>query len=93
MARPASRPAGLQRLLVEPIDGRLIGVASIFVDLQLARLEADYDLVVGVTPFEGLLVARNASAVFAIWPTLLLDPNTRTFLLALLFHERWTRRT
>lgn len=93
VARPASRPVGLQRLLVEPVDGWLIEVARIFVDLQLARLEADYDLVVEVTPANGLLVARDASAVFAVWPTLLPDPNTRTFLLALLFHERWTRRT
>lgn len=91
-ARPASRPLGFQRLLVEPVDPRLVGAAEVFVELQEARLKADYDLNANVSILDAIGLRDMTAAVLDTWPALLPHPNTRTFLLALLFHDRWTRR-
>ena len=91
-ARPASRPAGLQRLLVEPVDRRLVAVAEIFNELQEARLKADYDLAATIPLSDALGAESGATTVLGDWPALLPNPNTQTFLLAILFFDRWTRR-
>lgn len=92
VVRPASRPAALQQLLVEPVDQRLIRAATALIELLNARLEADYDLVKAPSLLQASALLAKAETVVADWPDLLQAPNTRTFLLALLFHERWTRR-
>ena len=90
--RFGARPAALQRLLAEPVGRDLIDVVVAFAELQDGRFKADYDLMARVTRLDALEAFFTARTVADTWPTLLPDPNTRTFLLALLFHDRWTRR-
>ena len=92
VARPASRPAILQQVLTEPVSPGLVAVAGTFREMQNARLTADYDLLVTVQPRDAVILLAATRTVFDAWPVLLQDPNMRTFLLALLFHDRWTRR-
>ena len=87
-----ARPTVLQTLLLEPIQPGLIATADAFAELQEARYRADYDFVQTMSPVDAALALAAAQAVFRDWPALLPDPNTRTFLLALLFFDRWTRR-
>ena len=90
--RFGARPPALQQLLQEPVDPALVTAADVFAELQEARYRADYDLTLTVSPVDAVLALSAAQTVLDTWPTLLPDPNTRTFLLALLFHDRWTRR-
>ena len=91
--RFGARPAALQRLLVEPVGRDLIDVVAAFAELQNGRFKADYDLVARVTRLDALEALFTARTVVEKWPAPLPDPNTRTFLLALLFLDRLTRRT
>lgn len=83
----------MQRLLVEPVSPDLVKVAVAFAELQEDRLKADYDLGTTVSRLDALEALITAEDVLDRWPALQSAPNTRTFLLALLFHDRWTRRT
>ena len=67
-------------------------MANGFIELQQGRLEADYDLGLVIDPVVAGLRLELAEVLLGTWPALLPDQNTRTFLLALLFIERWSGR-
>ena len=87
-----SKPSTLEHLLERPVEDNLTYVADTFIRMQDARHTADYDLSSDVTLTEAESLLHSVGFYFMFWQDLHERPNARTFLAALLFHERWTRR-
>ena len=91
-ARTRPFPSPHDLLLRAPIDPRIHDIAAVFLELQEARNQADYDLLstVSVRDTDHLItVARRAVRDLRVIESL---PETSVFLTALLLADRWTRR-
>ena len=80
------------RLFLAPISRELKLLASTTIELQGARTIADYDLSESISEqytFERVRSARMAASTFA---SIHETEEARTFLVAVLFSERWGRR-
>ncbi len=91
-AGPSARSKPLDALLVGPTPPGLTSVAKAFIELQDARIAADYVLEhdPSLTQAQGcLLLAEDA---LARWAAIRTGMESRTFLVAVIMHDRWTRR-
>jgi hypothetical protein len=82
---------GARALLAFPLEPALVKVLEVFVDLQEARHQADYDL----TKTWNRLAAENhvtaARDAFTSWQTIRRTSNTAVFVAALLLQRQWRR--
>jgi len=89
----AGNPASVTgQLMSRPIDSRLAFVAKTFVDLQEERHKADYDTIASFSRADVMLKITDVEQALASIQAIRGNPNTHVFLVALLFHEIWTRR-
>ena len=73
-------------------DLGLINIANLFIDLQAARHEADYDLTASVSQIRSRMLIRLALTIMNEWPRLALTEQGKAFLLRLLLGPRLGRR-
>jgi uncharacterized protein (UPF0332 family) len=81
----------LSRLLIPPLEAELQSVAKAFVELQLQRHLADYDLTETFDRIEVLRIIDKAKTAVADWNKVRNQPNANVFLAALLLNSRWNR--
>jgi uncharacterized protein (UPF0332 family) len=79
------------RLLAQPIESELQAIAEAFVELQLQRHLADYDLNQTFNRIEVLDLIGLAKSAMAGWSKVRNLPNANVFLTALLLGSRWNR--
>jgi hypothetical protein len=79
----------LRPLLALPIEQELIGIAEVFIALQEARHEADYDLAATFNRTDVLYKVAQAHSAFASWKAVRSRPNATVFLTALLLQRQW----
>lgn len=91
-AAPPSAPKSLAGLFVSPPRAELTGIASTFVQLQVARHAADYDLDIDPSFVDAIVLQAITHEAFADWAVIKDERDTLVFLAALLFADRWTRR-
>lgn len=82
----------LEPALRSATDARLVNVAQAFVDLQDARVSADYDLTSNLAPAEAARLVANCAGVLRSWPDVARGQQGRTFLAKLLLGPRLNRR-
>lgn len=80
---------GAAQTIRGPLEAELKRVAEIFVELQVARHEADYDLAVSFNRVDALQKVELAREGFAVWKQIRDRPNATVFLAALLFQRQW----
>ena len=83
--------AYLQPPLRSETDPRLLNVAQAFVDLQDARVTADYDLTSTIAPLDAARLVGNLTGVLRVWPDVARGKQGRIFLAKLLLGARLTR--
>ncbi len=82
----------MRHVLANPVSRDLVAVAFAFVELQDARLAADYDLENDpAVPFANTCLTLCQIA-FERWPAIQADPNTHAFLVSLILADRSNRR-
>lgn len=88
---PKSNP--ISKIVTNPIDDRIKGIASAFVDLQQARHSADYDTdFIFTKKFAQQKIVVAEQAIVG-WREVRDTENATAFLSALLLHQVWTRCT
>lgn len=88
----ANLPAQTAALVTPPIAPEMRAVAAAFVDLQMARHRADYDLSQPFTRVEALSHVGRAEQAFSDWRATKTTSNAAIFLAALLFEKQWKTR-
>jgi hypothetical protein len=83
-------PDSLRALLSRPLSAELKMVIELFLDLQEARHEADYDVAARLTREMALTAYLDAKLVFDSWG-LVQEDEAHVFLAALAFGPRWNR--
>jgi hypothetical protein len=79
------------RLLMRPVEPELQMVAEAFVELQIHRHAADYDLTQIFDRIEVLGIIGQANSAILAWSSVRNTPNANVFLAALLLNSRWNR--
>lgn len=87
-AAGAPKPA-TARLLQGPLEAQISQVAKVFVELQDARHQADYDLTVTFDRLDVMLKVQSVRSSFGAWTEVRDNPNAAVFLAALLLQPRW----
>ena len=82
----------LQQPLRGNTDPRLINVAQAFVDLQDARVAADYDLRSTIAQIDAARLIGSLAGVLTVWPDVARSSQGRVFLAKLLLGPRLNRR-
>lgn len=77
-------------LLASPVETELQLVAEVFVELQLRRHMADYDLAETFDRMKVLALIGRAKSAVSAWSKVRDRPNANVFLAALL-GSRWSR--
>lgn len=75
----------------DPIETELVNLARIFIELQQARHEADYNTSHALGRLTALDKIYLAEQAFRNWQTVKSTPNAKVFLAALLLQKRWNR--
>ena len=87
-----TRPNWLVEIVPDRLPAELLTVAKATIELQTARLDADYDLTTP-TAYAMVLGCRDlAHGVFSQWASIRTAPAAEAFLIALVFHDRLSRR-
>jgi hypothetical protein len=87
----AKPTGGIKDLTTDPLETELTEIAAVFVELQEARHQADYDL---TEMFDRVQVVRyvdQAQLAMVKWKAIRHTPNANVFLAALLLHSRWNK--
>jgi uncharacterized protein (UPF0332 family) len=79
------------RLLVRPVETQLQTVAEAFVELQIYRHRADYELTQIFDRIKVLGIIARANSAISAWDRVRNTPNANVFLTALLINSRWNR--
>jgi uncharacterized protein (UPF0332 family) len=91
--RPSNAiPDTTRDLLNFPLEAALINVLQIFVDLQEARHQADYDLTKAWSRLEAATHVANARTAFTDWQAIHRSPNATVLIAAILMQNQWGRR-
>jgi len=77
------------RLLQGTLEPALRRFAEIFIELQEARHDADYDVTATFSRFDASQKVRLAREAFALWAQIRGGPNAAVFLGALLLQRHW----
>jgi hypothetical protein len=89
--RPGQPPVATRKLIVLPLDPRLFNVIKVFINLQEARNEADYELAGQWNRMDVLELIRTTRQAFADWQAVRGSPNAIVFVIALLLQKHWGR--
>ena len=92
LAQGRARPKYLAEIMPGAVPPSLLNVAQAFVELQIARLDADYRLEVAPLIQEARASLSMARTAFAAWTRVHADPATHAVLVAIAFSDRLTRR-
>jgi hypothetical protein len=84
-------PNQLKSMVPNPLPPPLVEVATLFVQLQEERHEADYNLTVPFDRARAQNVVGLASRLFSQWKAIRNKDEGRVFLASLLFGNRWSR--
>jgi len=76
---------------VAPIPNALRDVAMVFVDLQQARHEADYNLAKRFTRRQAKTLIDRAAQAFQDWQAVRGSDHARLYLACLLLWDRWEK--
>jgi hypothetical protein len=87
----AGIPPATRALLTFPLDPALVRVLLAFLELQVTRHQADYDLGQQWSRLEALEYVRKARDAFTDWGHVRGSPNAAVFLTALLLQRHWAR--
>lgn len=90
-ARPNQIPAATRSLLTLPLKSALVTVLQAFVELQEARHQADYDLIMTWNRLGAVNHVATARNAFTSWQTIRRTPNAGVFAAALLLQKQWGR--
>lgn len=85
-------PDVLKNVFPSPISPELKKIAQTFVNLQVARHEADYDFTKDFTRHEAKELVESVVDAFQVWKTIKKSPEARLFMVALLEFDRLRRR-
>jgi hypothetical protein len=92
-AKPNSNriPPATKAVLTLPLDVDFVEVLKVFVDLQEARHQADYDLAKVWTRLDAVNHVQAARQAFDNWEKVRRTPNASVFVAALLLQRQWAR--
>jgi hypothetical protein len=82
---------GTRELAADPIEPELVNIATVFVDLQEARHQADYDTSRIFIRLDVLSKFASVEQAFRDWRVVRNKSNTVVFLAALLLQSRWNK--
>ncbi len=87
--KQTSLSEALENLITFPLDADFLTVLNAFIDLQEARLKADYDLTEQFNRLEALTKIEQAKDAFAAWAKVRSTPNAAVFMSCLAFRKEW----